>query len=614
MRRETLVTVLALLFFLCAVLVSISACDKGDDNDDSGADDDSIADDDAADDDTADDDAADDDTSDDDVGDDDTTPDDDTDDDDTTPGDDDTWPQTHLLPGPDEPGYDAELEAKATLFDRNFHNFNAYAHLINSDVVVPLDHPENRELVRQFLQESDSWDFEAWSGLNPEDIITDNQATAGLYAGVGIAADAYRYGLMRDQGYPEEDVDRAREFLLRGMEGLRIAVEITGVPGVIARGYQRTDVPGSGPSIETTPLFDGEGNPLPPEKNNGTWRDDNSPDQRFPNYVWLDSCSRDQFLGWATAFGAVWEVVKDDPTIPEELKTLHQQYASDLGRNLMVVRPSGFDLEIIDADTRTTYHGYINENNWDRIYLPWLPIKDGSYVIMALGIVASLAYASEDPVLESYLYDTLLGPRHFQHIVYHNIFGVNLGWITNYSSVNMAFEGYLMAQRYIDDEETRDLMRHMASHQLYELFNSPRMPKQYSYSLFDFVYAAGQADATVWHSMTSAPDAEAVARGVQTLKEFPDAPYWEYSTINCDESEIESGLCELNDGTIVHILGYVGRNGDLIAQEPIPQRVRWASNYHWRSNPFMPNGGSDGSRLLPAVDWRWAYWYARWIQ
>jgi hypothetical protein len=538
-------------------------------------------------------------------------------DDDASPADDDddASPTRHLLPGPDEPGYDAALEAKATRYDRGFQNFNAYGLLINADVVVPLDAPANRRLVQDFLQTTDSWDFQAWSGKDPEEIISDNQATAGLYAGSGIAADAFRYGVMRDQGYPQEDVDRARQFVLRGMEGLRIAVEITGVKGVIARGYLRKDIPGAGATTPVTPLFDDQDNPLPPVKTNGTWRADNSPDHKYPNYIWTDGCSRDMLLGWAAAFGGVWEAIKDDPTFDPELKALHQQYASDVAHNLMTVKPDGYDLEIGDADGRTTINGLLNENAWDTIYLPWLGIKDGGYTLMSLGIISALAYASEDPEVVDYLYQTLLGPRRFQDITYHNIIGINLWWETNYGDINMAFQGMLLAQRYIDDEETIAKLRHTLAYKLYDYPpDATRMPKQFSYSLFDFAYAAGVADMSAYHPAKHAPDEDAMQRGVETLKEFPDAPYWEVPVTNCSPQAIQNKACELMDGTWVTVLGYVGRDNELITLQPFPQRDRPPSNYHWRTNPFDPNGGGDGSRLLPAVDWRWAYWYARWAK
>jgi hypothetical protein len=579
---------------------SISRQAVDDDNDDDNDDDASPADDDN--------DASPDDDND-------ASPDDDNDaspDDDASPAaDDDATPHLHMLPGPNEPGYDADLEAKAMLFDRSFQNFNAYALLINSDVVIPLDHPDDRQLVADFLHNSDSWDFKSWSGKDPEDIVTDNQATAGLYAGSGIAGEAYRYGVMRDQGYPQADVDRARQYLLRGMEGLRIAVEITGVKGVMARGYVRTDVPGEGATTVTTPLFDAEGNPLPPVKTNGTARADNSPDHKYPNYIWIDGLSRDQLLGWASAFGAVWEVIQDDPTFDPRLKALHRQYASDVAHKLMTVRPDGFDLEIIDADTRTTVNGLLNENAWDTIYLPWLPIKDGSYALMSSGIIAALAYASGDPEVHDYLYTTLLGARKFADIIYQNVFGADLGWDTNYSSTNMAFAGYYLAQRYIDDPVARDKMRHSLLHILYANPDDDRLPKSYSYSFFDFAYAGGVADASVYNPHSGEFDEGAVARGVQTLKEFPDPPYWEITITNCTDQEIADHWCQLNDGTWVVVLGYVGRSKELLCEQPIPQRVRPPSNYQWRSSPFDPNGGGDGSRLLGAVDWRWAYWLGR---
>jgi len=113
--------------------------------------------------------------------------------------------------------------------------------------------------------------------------------------------------------------------------------------------------------------------------------------------------------------------------------------------------------------------------------------------------------------------------------------------------------------------------------------------------------------------MIQAPDLDAVDRGVATLYAFHEPPYWDTSIINCDEDEIAAGTCTLENGDVVTVLGYKGRNDDLICKEPIPQEVRPVSNYHWRSNPYCPNGGGSGNALLPGVDFRYAYWYARWV-
>jgi len=529
---------------------------------------------------------------------------------------------TSLLPGPEEPGYDAALERKADRYDRQHQVFNCAGNGLNSDVVVATDRVEERTLIETFLRETDAWDFEVWSGREVLDVLSGTEKVAGLYAGVGLAADAYRYGTLRDQGYAREDVERARGILRRGIEGLFTAVEITGVPGVIARGFCRRDVPGPCVSQETTPLFDEQGSPLPPEKNNGTWREDHS-GGGYPNHIWEDSCSRDMLVGWAAAFGAIWEVIRDDSAFSPELKDGLRTHASRIGRSLMVRRTGGpgslgeaFDLEINDADGRTTFHGYLNEHAWDRVYLAWLPIQDGMYALMSLGIVGALAYCSQDPVLEAYLYDHLIGERELDRIAAAHQLGVNLGTQTNFSGANMALQGALLAQRYLRDAAVRDRVRLATVFHLYlrQPFLPEGQPEEYAYTLFDFTHAVAVSGASAFGTMRTSPDVDAVARGVQTLRDFRDPPYWDEEVVNCDEAEIASGRCILLDGTQVHVLGEVGRNGDLITQEPIPAAVRPPSNYHWRSNPYKPNGGGDGSRMNPGVDFRYAYWYGRFVR
>jgi hypothetical protein len=43
-------------------------------------------------------------------------------------------------------------------------------------------------------------------------------------------------------------------------------------------------------------------------------------------------------------------------------------------------------------------------------------------------------------------------------------------------------------------------------------------------------------------------------------------------------------------------------------------RVRPVSNYHWRSDPYRPNGEGSPRRLLPGVDFRLAYWMGRYLR
>ncbi|MBZ0270462.1 hypothetical protein K8I61_00385 [bacterium] len=606
-------TARCLVLLTAALLIFAAGCSCGDDDDDDGG---APGDDDTGDDDSGDDDADDDTGGDDDDATDDDSGDDDADDDDTGDDDIDNYPYA-LIHGPGEPDYDAALEDLARQYDRTFHTFHAAGTGLNQDLTVALADAADRELIRGFVQDTDGWDFETYSGGKTAfDVIDSYEKIAGLYGGVGIVADAYRYAVVRDSGqYSQAEIDLAREHLRAAIEGLFVAVEITGEPGLIARGYNRLDIPGNQDSQVLTPLFDEFGDPLPPEKNNGTWRADNSDGGVFPDFIWEDSCSRDMYIGWSAAFGAAWEVIRDDDAFAKGMKDKLQLYAKEMVQQLATVRPNGYDLEIYDADGRRTFHGFLNENAFDRLYLPFLPFKDGFYAMMSLGIVASLAYVAEDDETYAYLYDTLIAARGFIEIVEQNLIGLHFGTKSNYSGVNMEFMGVYLAMRYIDDPEFRARIADVLANKMYDHPFWPRLPKEQKMSMYDFIFAAFAAGASAYTSIVEEPDQLAVANGVETLHAFPEPPYWDVEIINCDEDEILSGDCIGIDGvTPITVLGYVGRNDDLVAEDPIPKEIRRPSNYEWRSNPYQVNGGGNGTRLLPGVDFRFAYWLGRYTR
>ena len=110
------------------------------------------------------------------------------------------------------------------------------------------------------------------------------------------------------------------------------------------------------------------------------------------------------------------------------------------------------------------------------------------------------------------------------------------------------------------------------------------------------------------------PEQVVIDRALETLQEFPEPPFFEFERINCDDAEILSGDCVAEDGTQLTVLGEVGRNGDLITAEPLPMGIRPPSNFYWRSNPYKPNGGSDGAGMFAGPDFRLAYWMGRWVR
>ena len=544
---------------------------------------------------------------------------------------------TYLIAGPCEEGYDAELAAKARRYERTWVTFHTALHGANVDLGISVDNTEDRALIQSFIDADDGWDFEAFAGKAPLDIFPGSGKVAGLYAGVGIAASAYRYGVLRDQGYPLEEVDLARQHLLMGLEVFHQAATVPGVKGVIARSLDRVG------GHETTPLFDDEGNPLPEKKNNGTWRADES--GLYPDIIWEDSCSRDYLLGWVTAAGAAWEVMADDPSFEEAIKAQLQGHAKDLGHALMEVRTDpafcqgldnchlglGYDLQIPDADGRRTLHGCLHEHDLDCNGVLEF-IDNGFNAVMALGFIATWAYVSEDPELVAYLNDQLIAERDLHVMGRDSLDLLAMGQGANWSAWNMAFGGMWSAQRYLTHADARDALQVAVNTSLYDIEGATFLPVETAQSYFDFIYAAGSAGLGAHHLANEAVDKDAMDRGLGTLHGFSEPPYYDVSMVNCplsvcecqsedcpgSDKEVAVHACTAPDGTEFNVLGCYGWKGTMIADTPVPMAIRPASNYHWRSNPYSINSGGVhgemGGQMLPAVDFRIAYWLGRWAK
>jgi len=519
---------------------------------------------------------------------------------------------SYLLPGPGEAGYDADLALLARRYDRVFHAVVAPAHGVNCDVSINVDATEHRDLLQRFATEDDGWDFEAFSGgQSGMDMVDGYHKVAGLYGGTGAAAEAMRYEVLKRQGAPCEEIEVARQHLVKALEATNIAFTIAGIPGVVVRGFMRTDVPGYGSTLETVPLADANGNPLPEEKDNGTWREDNS--GLYPNYRFEDSCSRDMMLGWASAVALGYEVIKDDPAFPEAMKEQIRTNARNVLMELMKVRESGYDLEFPDADGRITYHGYINEEAMERAtYISGF--RNGFYALMALGIVSAFTYAADDPELENYLYDELIAKRDLPGIALDNMLYINMGTQSNFSNYNMAFGSALLALRYINDSTARATIAEAVETQLYNTPNTDFQPIGSQMSFYDFIKAYADGGGTIWSQPDGSVNPQQLADGIDGLKGFVTPPYYDYKVEQCDETELASGDCVFENGTEAEVYDEGGRKGSTVCNKPIPKAIRRPSNYEWRSNPYNPNGGGEGGNLLPGIDFRIAYWLGRFLE
>lgn len=505
-----------------------------------------------------------------------------------------------LVPGPGLPGHDAALADAVRRFDRQFHALNARGTGLNADVRV--SDPAARGRIADFLRDGDAWEDES--------VVTGIAAwgkATGAFAGPGAAADAWRYGALRDAGADCAEVARARAHLQAALDGMHLAQAITGVDGVIARAIARADQPGDGVH-PVVPLFDEAGQPLPPQKNNGTWRADQS--GRFPAYAWEDSASRDQLIGWVIGMAAAWEVIQHDPTFDDAAKARLRADSAAIARSLMRVNERGYDLEIHDADGRVTYHGYLSEHALDRAYVPAL--RNGFNALMALGIAAGLAYVAGADDVDAWLYDVLLGPRALHAVVTENLELVDLGVRSNFSNYNMAFEGGWLAARYLRDAAARAAVRD-AVRQLYQRPGRDRQPAEQGQTFYDFTWLLAEGGADLWSDLQRVDEA-ALARGLATLIDFPPAPAWDVARQHCDDAEIAAGRCTAEDGSEIELAPGLGHNDAVVAARPLPIALRPPSNWYWRSNPYQVNGGGDGAGLPAGNDLRFVYWMGRWVR
>ena len=509
-----------------------------------------------------------------------------------------------VLAGEGDADFDAELATAALRRDRQAVALASWP--TGAAAELEVQDPEDRAQIEAFLADPEAgWDFMAATGLPPDQVVSQWWKVAGAYAGVAFAADAYRYAVLRDQGAPCKEVEQARLRVAVAMDSLHLAQAITGVEGVIARGYARSDLPGAG-EAELTPLFDDQGNPLPTEKTNGTWRADNS--GQLPDMVWEDSCSRDQYIGWVVGMAAIWEVIQADPAFPEAGKDRLQADARALGRSLMKVQDSGYDLEIRDADGRMTYHGLLSEQSLDRMYVPGF--RNGLNSVMVLGIVSALAVVAEDAALATWLEEELIARRDLPGIVREELaVQTNLGKLSNYSNYNMAFIGGWLALRYLCNDAAHAAAATGLA-QLYQREGEDRQPIEQDQALYDWVFALSQSTTEPWGAVGN-PDAAAIAKLQRVLKDMPAAPLWDVPVENCDAEEVAALSCTLLSEDQVEL--YL--DGDEpISLAPVPMSYRPRSNYYWRSNPYALNSAGAGTNLYPTSDFRFVYWSARFVR
>lgn len=522
-------------------------------------------------------------------------------------------------------GWSPELDLHMDRQGRQFYEINALPFGLSLDAQAP---PEWRDVIRDWLADEEAPPLEEFAGQHPFTFLGPygEHGDLGMFGGVAVAATAYEYRVLKRDGADPERLARARERVVRAAESWHVFYEVTGGGGVVARGILRLvpedpgDPPIPNPDRELIPLFDGEGNPLPPVKTNGEYRADNS-GGTLPadTWIWADSCSKDQLVGQVFGLVLLHDAMKDDPDIDPALVLRMAEDAKLVGARLRdvwdvatiggVAGEGLYDLVIPDADGRPTFFHDLNPYAVDAaLYLD----PDGGVfyrfnLLMAIGVLKGLHHVSGDPAIESFLYEELLDGRAFLEMVNREegaIDTVYAGILTNFSNVNMIATALWLGILLENDPQVTAELRTYLETMWWDRPDEPHRAKDVMMPFYTAVYL----------TLTDRGTDPALVEATRDLLLAWDlGPYEDPDRINCDEDEIEAGKCLAVDGKTELVIAGLDRSDQLVATAPLHPTIRQPSNFDARSNPFRVNGGG-GDRLNPGGDLLAAYWILRWFE
>ncbi|MBW2704128.1 MAG: hypothetical protein JRF33_25190 [Deltaproteobacteria bacterium] len=518
-----------------------------------------------------------------------------------------------------------DLDAKMAQHERQFYFLNALPFGLSLDV-----HPADEAavvMIDQFLAQGASDDFEAVTGQHVYELLRSygEHGDLGFFGGVAVVGTAFRYLALKREGAPEVELAAARQKVVRAAEAWHVFYAVTGGEGLVARGIMRlgpedpADPALPNPTVEIVPLADENGDPLPQPKDNGTWRDELSAGALPTNtWIWEDSCSKDQLTGQVLGLVSLYEAMKDDPDIDQALVTRLAEDARKVGQMLMTQHeisemegPFGsgeYDLIIMDADGRPTFHHGLNPASIEKIYMD----PEGSFnrfnLLLALGVIKGLHHVSGDSELEAFLYDEMLVKRDYLDKINGQESKaadyIYMGGNTNFDNPDMVSVAMFLSLYLETDPSYRtELLQYFEAGwwQRPEESHTARLCKQPLWHAFYLALTEQGSDPTLIEELR------------QLLEAFDLGPYWNPQRINCDDDEIAARQCLAIDGqTILHLANQDDK-GRWMATEALDPSIRPPSNFDARSNPFRVNGGG-GLRLNPGGDLLTAYWLGRYFQ
>jgi hypothetical protein len=510
-----------------------------------------------------------------------------------------------ILPAPSASSVDQTLADLAAGFQRQQDIFATAETGISLDIFIK---PEDVDLVRTFFAQGAARDFQQATGRHPFSVVSsfEEYGDEGNFAGVASVGVAARLMVLRRDKAPDDEIVAARNAAIRAAQAWHVYGAIGG-PGVIARGIRRVrPLNASDPALptaipEVVPLKDGNGNPLPTDKGDA-WRAPVVPG--FDGWIWMDDTSKDQVVGYALACAWLYDALKGDPLVPDDVLGSLAADMKHFGQALQTVAPeTGVDLCLRDADGRLTGFHDLNP----RELIPGLVVpesdtaRNGFNATLALAIVRASYQVSGDDAIGRWYYDDLVASRDFPTQIAANPGLIFMGEATNFSNVNMLAIAYATLARFETDPGVRAKLQDSIQHAFWDV-GSARDVSHVKQAWFDAIYA----------SLSPNADAGAIANRIrEQLSGFQPAPAFERDRVNCDDQEIAAGQClAVDDTTVIHIAAGTNHGGGKVADAVLPMSIRPDTDFEWRSDPFELNG-SASNLMDPRGDYLAAYWLAR---
>ncbi|MGM0578417.1 MAG: hypothetical protein ACQEXJ_22015 [Myxococcota bacterium] len=420
----------------------------------------------------------------------------------------------------------------------------------------------------------------------------------GAHSGRYLASQALRYAVT---GSPEV-LDNLR--LL--MEGLRIRMEITGVPGLFTRQF----VP---PGIEGLECPSALHQYVPdPEKIDNQWVkiDDNGcatvRDADNEEWVTTDHCGPAEYAGWCFkdnvsvdeyashmfALGIIARTV-DDPDIQDTVRDL----VGAVGHHLM-----DHDLTVVDWDGRITQHG--------RFYPMSFTDFPGFNALVSMAFVKLAAELTGDEELDAYYHDCLLQESGeddclnsrwelqpatpFTDYLSPDTMGLYIGeddCKSNFNNFDLAFQAMHTLLLYEHDPDLRRLIQGHYREMMRPEGDHPKAAINHDNPWYYFMWAALKA-----HGPDHGHDLEAVERGICAKKQFPARQY----EVGRDHFEMFEEACKGRKDT------------HSIVAEPIEPPDRCLHATLWAKNPFRRQVCTEKKWLVHQPgDYLLTYWMGR---